>query len=419
MIDKLKNFNSLFFKIFSLVLILIFIFPYSKNIFAQSFNVNFSFLLTYVSLNTNSNFDIDLFNLNNFENFYISQFIYMGLGEFYSIKINLQIEYFANSISNNIEKFYIKVNEMNFSIINNYFYILFGKKYHRWGSSLFFNPIDILNVQNNRTEPFQNIGSCFSEILFPFFNWFSLSFFSFIKDDFYSKIENLPLITKISFNLNNLSFLVFGLFQKGIRPIYGFNIEYIFSFNNYFSLKIYNETIIKQETSRIYFEQVSNVYVEKNYNDQSYYSSVVGSNLIILFKNNIQTILKINFEIYYNNENWNDYKFKNFILYYESLDDSAKINFFNQFFSLFSNSNFYFWSNINIEKLIWEKLGFEIDFVYNVDDESYYINTKIILSLSQNIILIFNFMNFSGNEYSEFGNYLFKYQLGANMFFYF
>jgi len=412
----LINIVSLFrknIKNFIYIIFIIFLFFISNHfVYCQEINFDFFSNFKFIQLNEKSIFDPDLFDMNNFESLFYVNLKFLGRGEFYSFFMILSIYYYSNPIYNNITKSSIKIDEIYLNIFLNYFYINFGKKYFKWGSSIFFNPIDILNIKGeNKLSSFENEGPSYLHLMIPFAEYFSLSFISFIKDDFYEKMENLPIITKINYESNNLSFFIFGIFQKNYRPIYGFNTEMILASKS-FEFKIYNETVIKYQSDKTYF---TNNLEELKYNDDKFINSLVGVNFTFNINNfDFLGQLLLYLEIYYNSENWDENQFKNFLLKYESLYDSEKLTLFGSYFNLFTNSKIYLWALIEIKDFLIEKFNFETQLIYNYNDESF-LNKYGISYNTNNFSISISFFYVYGEKYSEFGNYLEKYQFAINL----
>ncbi len=141
----------------------------------------------------------------------------------------------------------IYINEIYFSCLMQYYSFSIGKQYIKWGSSQFFNPIDIINLKSGLNDMDKNEGVPSFEITIPFRDLLSLTAITFIQEP-KGNIENLPLIIKTSFFVNYLDIFLFGYFQKNHKPVLGINIDLSFPINNFLAMKLYGNFAYKQET---------------------------------------------------------------------------------------------------------------------------------------------------------------------------
>lgn len=383
---------------------------YAQNINIELYNEN-----SYVNLNEDSVFDSGIFNLNNFDSLLLSQIKFIGSSQFFNIMINLKFRYYVNSIYNINPSYSLIIDEIYFNLILDKMYIKCGKQYHKWGSAQFFNPLDILNIKNNKIYQVMNEGSAFFEIMFPILDVISLSLFTFVKDNYIDKIDKLPLIINFKFDYNFINFFIFSLVQKNYRPIYGMNLELILPLGNLLSIKFYNESVIKFESNKTYFSEFEGVFVEKNYSKDYYLSYVFGFNICLNFEIDFIKTIDASVEFYYNDENWDNSMFKNFIDYYKTKTDLEKIQLYNKYYNIFSNSKYYIWLNINFYKIINTNTNLQMSFIYNFDDKSVLFIININFLLYSSIYLNTGFCHYSGISYSEFGSNIIRYQIYANI----
>ena len=116
-----------------------------------------------------------------------------------------------------------------------------GKQYIKWGSSIIFNPIDIINLQRDPMQPSNNEGNPFVYLLIPVKEFFSFELMTLFRPCETTNLSSLPVIPKLSFSYDMFSAFLFTQLEQDKRPFYGVNADITTSLSQNTTLKFYTE----------------------------------------------------------------------------------------------------------------------------------------------------------------------------------
>ncbi|MCX7821383.1 MAG: hypothetical protein N2258_06890 [Brevinematales bacterium] len=104
-------------------------------------------------------------------------------------------------------------------------YFRIGKQFLKWGTTYFWNPVDIINREKKSFTDLEATreGVWGIKLHIPYKTIFN--FYSFVDFTEVQKVENSALATKLEFVLGNTEFGLYGWFKKEFYSVYGADIS--------------------------------------------------------------------------------------------------------------------------------------------------------------------------------------------------
>jgi hypothetical protein len=289
-----------------------------------------------------------------------------------------------------------------------------GKYYLKWGRPVFFNPIDFVNLRRDPLQPVdQTEGSLLINVLFPVNESISVDFLAKIEEEV-EKIEDIPVVTRVAFSKNRISGFGFVQGQKAQKPIYGLNLEYVYNITDELSGCSYGVVSYKRESSRKKIEKTDFGYETIKMEDKPYYAFVVGTKLdkSFYYANWLDGV-SLTTEYYYDNENWSQRDFRNFLDYLNLIKNDglahAAVSALRQDFR---NARNYIYLALDLHGLINEDFMLSFDTVTNLEDGSRIYLPSLSYSFNNyNSVVNLVAQISSGNRNSEFANNVADWQI--------
>lgn len=197
--------------------------------------------------------------------------------------------------------------------------------------------------------------------------------------------------------MDNYETTGFIIVEKNRTPIYGLNLNYVNRLNDEIDFIIFGEGTYKKESDSFVFDSQGNTMENNNESLKSY---VLGGRLNIQFPyfRKFDSLIII-FECYYNDENWNNSNFKNFL----KQDQEFLAKNIDQY-KIFKNSKYYLFGSLIFFNAFIEDLKLISSFISNVDDNSYVIIPKIEYNFSDDLLFGIRGLFLYGEPYTEFGS---------------
>jgi len=316
------------------------------------------------------------------------------------LQANFQpVDFFNSKVRENIS-----LNELFINVYTNYFLLRLGKQFIKWGSSVFFNPIDIISLNKN---PLSNTnivqGMPFLELKFPVNDLLDLSAIAIIDASEARNLYELPFVLKTSVFLDMLNFFVFTILQKDKKPVYGLNADLAGGLTNNFIYKFYSEISYKGESDRVRFVENNGSYNIRKYPDDNYLAWVMGMSMGYSFNNSFVNKFSLSLEYYYNAENWSK---EDFFVYTKYLKELTSIGVNDlKYFSIFKNSRYYLYFSVRLEKLLNLDLSLAFNLIYNIEDRGIILMPFLNYFFTDNMYLSGQLQFYYGDKDSEFYNF--------------
>jgi hypothetical protein len=334
--------------------------------------------------------------------------------------INLVDIYYPKTFTTNTPQETLMIKDVYIDVMNDVFSLRLGKQFIKWGSSVFFYPIDVVNI---RKDPLSYTG--FDEgkpsidLSIPIQDFCSLSFISVVDSLRTTNITDLPIIAKFSLFLNEFDMFLFSEYQQNYRPIYGMDLDYTFSLGDNWSFKTYSELGLKWDTGRQMIIMTNGAYTLDTMTNNIFFTGVIGGSASYSFNSTtfIDGITFL-FELYYNDENWNKQNFQDYLSY---LGQLSLDNYNNSigYFETFKNSKTYLYLAGNLTGLFVKDLNLTCGCVLNVEDFSSVLSSSLDYKINSNTSAQLNAQFYLGNNSSEFGNLTQKNLFNCSLSIYF
>ncbi len=335
--------------------------------------------------------------------------------------IKLESQYLPISYVSDEAEESLFIKEMFIDILGRFFTLRTGKQYIKWGSGIFFNPLDIVNLKRDPLRPLDEAeGSVFTQLAVPFGSSlmadFIIPFEQNNSSENNSTGRDLPLIARVSFSSGGLSGFAFSMVQNRAEPVYGLNSEYTFSFLSGVSLAAYGECTYKTESSTKKVIRNNGAYELAGLGRNEYIAYVTGASLLYFFpeKKRIE-LIGLNAEYYYNNENWShdEYALYDEYLRFVSYDPALHLQAVS-LYRQFGVAYRYLYLAVSFNGLFVEDLNFSAGAVANLEDKSILYVPNLSYSLNDNNTSIgiraYLYREPGTAGISEFGNLPEKYQ---------
>lgn len=221
------------------------------------------------------------------------------------------------------------------------------------------------------------------------------------------RIDQLPVIGRVAFGINKLSGFGFVEWQKEQKPVYGIDLEYVYSINEELSGCTYGVASYKGESSRSKIIKTDFGYEVQKLEDDNYYAFVIGNKIDKSFLyNNWLDGISVTMEYYYDSENWTRSEFKNYLSYLDLLksnrDNHSSLLAFGQDFGY---SRSYMYLSLVFHGLVDEDFKMGFDMVANLEDGSRIYIPHLSYSFSNfNAVVGLKAKFYSGSADSEFAN---------------
>jgi hypothetical protein len=301
------------------------------------------------------------------------------------------------------QKFFIK--DMYIDIRTDYFSIRAGKQYISWSKADFFNPIDVMNLKRDLITPIDQLeGIPFLSFRLPFTSALSLELLTRTSTQDAENLAkggnpisflNLPILARFSYSELNFDFFLMVMldaerkFGDGRKPIFGFSGTYSMELMKNLTMTLLSELTLKTTSYR---QRVTPDGTLKTFNDPFYFATLLGAKTafstptFFLFDG-----IELNFDFYYDGENWGAYDFENY-LYATSLLaanpnpslESLRTNrlaadYYNAtgLREDFRNSKFYIYTDLGLNNFMVHDLKPRVFFIMNLDDYSFILAPQV------------------------------------------
>jgi len=222
------------------------------------------------------------------------------------------------------------------------------------------------------------------------------------------------VVTRVAFSKNRISGFGFVQGQKAQKPIYGLNLEYVYNITDELSGCSYGVVSYKRESSRKKIEKTDFGYETIKMEDKPYYAFVVGTKLdkSFYYANWLDGV-SLTTEYYYDNENWSQRDFRNFLDYLNLIKNNglahAAVSALRQDFR---NARNYIYLALDLHGLINEDFMLSFDTVTNLEDGSRIYLPSLSYSFNNyNSVVNLVAQISSGNRNSEFANNVADWQI--------
>lgn len=327
----------------------------------------------------------------------------------------IPVDFYAKDTTGNTSEEKISLKAVYFQFMNNYLTFRTGKQFIRWGSGIFFNPLDIVNKPRDLLRPIDEAqGRPFAHLIIPIMNLFSFELLTLYEnndDEEISGIDWVPLIAKLSFSYNAFSWYGFVKVQQEENPLPGINFDYVGNIGEYTDFKIFSEALFRFSSNQsvIQINQLIPELVERS--DDFYPAILIGGNINYSSpESHIFNTISFNLEYYYDRENWNHHEYMDF---YNTLSTLIASGFDLTQFSQdqspvkqFKNARHYLAGGITFQSLFIEDLTWHTTVILNAEDLSLVVYPDIFYTFSnQNARCGIKAYYFDGKETSEFGSF--------------
>ncbi len=282
-----------------------------------------------------------------------------------------------NGTAESNDKIFLK--EIYIDAHHKHFSVRAGKQYVKWGSSMFFFPIDVINYHRDPLRPLDEAeGNPMLNLSIPFESYLQLELIGVVRYGDTNKPQNVPGIAKLSFSHDRISGFYFAQVQSESRPVYGLNLEYAFSPVRDLSLTLYAQGLYKFDSSRSrVVPDDRETYVVRDMDRDGYFAGVAGGRAVYNFTET-KWIDGIEFalEYYYDEDNWsrNDYeRYCDYLDHVRTVDPAnAKYHHYLalSYYRMFKNSRQYVYSLLSLQNVILTDLTLGIEYVHNIEDGS-------------------------------------------------
>ncbi len=372
--------------------------------------------LSSYDLNNNSSLNpSNLYSIGNLLYYMRGDLVFKsGIGENSKGAIKIEAQYypvssnFTNS-TNAIENIFIK--EMYIDLIFDFMVVRTGKQFVKWGDGVFFNPIDIVNLQSDPLKPPDEAeGNPFISILFPIQSFMSVELFSMIKPGETTNISNLPVIPKLSFDAENFSGFAFAVLENSKQPQYGLNFDYVNSLSENNNLKFYTEFMYQQDHVNYRFDKNGNGFTNVRSTNENYAVLLGGSFSQSLPDFKFLDSISLAIEYLYQSDVWSRDNFINYYDYMNSVQNNISQHYYSlQYYQMYKNSRNYLFSSLSLGNFIIPNVTVNNSVIMNltdysgiyVPDISYFIDTM-------NMSFDLNADIFYGGRNTEFGNFVYN-----------
>lgn len=322
--------------------------------------------------------------------------------------LRLGCVYYPVSFDPKPEKEWIYIKEMYVDIWADPVIWRIGKHYVKWGGTVFFNPIDVVNMERDPLKPVDQVeGTPIINVTMPVNENTSIDLLTIIKENGAKKIEKLPIVGRLAFGWDKSSGFGFVNWEKNRKPIYGVDLEYVYSINEGLSGCIYGMGSYKGESNRCKIIKIDGGYEQKRLEAKDYFAFVIGNRIdkSFFFNDWLDGITLIT-EYSYDPENWRRSDYLNYLDYLNMKKAEPELH--STILSLgrnLRNSRDYMYLSLLFQGLRIEDLNLGLDMVANLEDGG-----KILIP---NLSYLFNNLNavfgiesliFAGGGDSEFGS---------------
>ena len=308
----------------------------------------------------------------------------------------------------------VSIRELYTDIQTNLFALKAGKQFLRWGSTEYFNPLDIVNIGRIDIDPsVPPEGNFFFNLNIPIGYLFSLEAIALVKEDTTSLFD-LPVIGKVSFSFWQTSGFLFAYYQDGKKLTGGLDLILSIPFATGFNLSLYNQTLLRFETDKRYYTNQSGIFKAESLPDGLYPAYVAGLRTDLSFTTTRHLDgIRAAVEYYHDTENWTEERLGTYYDYLDTVKSNPPVlSALLSDYKALKNSRDYLYASMSFVSPFIRDLQLDSAAIVNLSDRSFVLmpHASYLFNNGNTETGARAFINFGGDR-TEFGNSVYTYRL--------
>lgn len=304
----------------------------------------------------------------------------------------------------NVKEFFIDANWQN------RVYFRTGKQVLKWGRSYFWNPTDLINIEQKDFFDMNKgrEGTYGSKVHIPF--GAEKNIYLFLGVDDYKDIdkEEIALAGKYEFLVGNTEMAFSAWTKEEFTPVYGFDIS-----SRVFDIDLRGEISLSRGDNS-YIMNYDTLEVKKG--DDKWIPSLSAGFTKYFDYGDISDRISLTGEFYYNQAGYEENIFKRIE---EEGDLAEKKIYMEEIYQPYMNSKYYAAFFGSIDKFIIPDLTLNLNGITNLVDKSLILTGGISYIPRTNVTIDFNINRYLGDEYTEatFSGNRYSVELGTSILF--
>jgi len=294
-----------------------------------------------------------------------------------------------------------------------------GKYPLKWGGTVFFNPIDLFTGERDPRQPVEAAeGIPLINVTYPVNEQLSLDLVGKIEEKKTTGLGEIPVAARLAFSHQLLSGFTFFQCRKAQKPVYGLDLEYVYTINDELSGSVYGVASYKTESTRQKIMQTGTGYELQKYEAGPFAAFVLGATLHQSLSHYKRLAgVSLTAEYYHDAENWSRQDFRNYI-------DCLKLSKSNPgahasapaLYEDFRNARHYLYLALDLHGFLTDDLELGFDTVTNLEDGSrVYLPNLSYFFNNNNSVCRLGAKIYRGDSVSEFGNHVAGHQLSLSL----